>query len=79
MSKQAKGKKMIGGLLKLVSGKSDLAKGAFGAIFPKAGNTKVGRFFQGIVNGGAQATPLTFTPFQKRVLHYNSSFCFCFG
>lgn len=60
MSKQAKGKKMIGGLLKLVSGKSDLAKGAFGAIFPKAGNTKVGRFFQGIVNGGAQATPLTF-------------------
>ena len=51
---------MIGELLKVVSGKSDLAKGAFKKIFPKAGKTKVGRFFQGIVNGGVQATPLTF-------------------
>ena len=60
MKKRKGDKKMIGEILKIVSGKSDIAKGIFGAIFPKAGNTKVGRFFKGIVSGGAQATPLTF-------------------
>lgn len=36
------------------------AKGIFNTIFPKAENTKIGRFASGLINGATQATPLTF-------------------
>ena len=51
---------MIKGLLKLVSGNKKPIKGLFNTIFPNAGNTKIGKLASGIINGGVQATPLTF-------------------
>tara|TARA_R110001599_G_scaffold332511_1_gene547978 strand:- start:24614 stop:24907 length:294 start_codon:yes stop_codon:yes gene_type:complete len=35
-------------------------KGVFNTVFPKAENSKIGRLASGIVNGAAQATPLSF-------------------
>lgn len=35
-------------------------KGVFNTVFPKAENTKVGKFVSGLVSGGTAATPLSF-------------------
>lgn len=51
---------MINGIIKLIIGNKDAIKSGFNAIFPKAGKTKVGRFFKGVINGGSHATPITF-------------------
>ena len=46
------------GLKKLI-GKVSI-KGVFNTIFPKAENSKIGKLASGVINGAAQATPLTF-------------------
>lgn len=51
---------MIKQVLLALSGQNKAVKGLFNTIFPKAGNTKIGRFASGVINGAASATPLTF-------------------
>jgi hypothetical protein len=35
-------------------------KGVFNTVFPKAENTKIGKFVSGVIQGGTAATPLSF-------------------